>query len=54
VKRIDDDDDDHDDEEFGIPGKSSVTAKVLVSLHSSFPFVIFMFLIINCDHYLDS
>jgi hypothetical protein len=46
VERIDDDDD--DDEEFGIPGQSSVTAKVLVSLHSSFPFATFMLLIINC------
>uniref|UniRef100_A0ACD5W199 Uncharacterized protein n=1 Tax=Avena sativa TaxID=4498 RepID=A0ACD5W199_AVESA len=36
VKRIEDDDDD-DDEEFGIPGQSSVTAKVVVSLH--FPFL---------------
>jgi hypothetical protein len=30
VKRIDDSDDD-DDEEFGVPGQSSVTAKVLVA-----------------------
>ena len=51
MKRIDDDDDD-DDEEFGIPGQSSVTAKVLISLCSSFsflfmfPFVGYMFLII--------
>jgi hypothetical protein len=53
VKRIDDDDD--DDEEFGIPGQSSITAKVLITLYSSFPFLFlfhfvgYMFLIINCS-----